>query len=58
MSHDIELVQIVLKIDGALCQVLIPDDAKGLLVRMLPGFFPDKSITVRKLPPEFQDSEA
>lgn len=54
MSHDIELVQIVLKIDGALCQVLIPDDTQSLLVGMLPGFFSDGRIAARKLPPDFK----
>lgn len=54
MRHDIELVQIVLKVDGDLCQVLIPDDAKSLLVGMLPGLFPDKKIAARKLPPDFK----
>lgn len=54
MSHDIELVQIVLKVDGELCQVLLPDDGKNLLVGMLPGFFSDGVISAFKLPSDFK----
>ena len=50
MSQDIEFVQLTLKVDGALCNVLLPSDAKTLLVSMLPSFFEDKTIKVYKLP--------
>jgi hypothetical protein len=39
MSQDIEFVQLTLKVDGELCNVLLTSDAKKLLVSMLPGFF-------------------
>lgn len=50
MSHSIEFMQHTLKIDGALCNVIMPDDAEQLLVAMLPGFFEDGKINVYKLP--------
>lgn len=50
MSQNIEFVQLTLKVDGALCNVLLTSEAKTLLVSMLPGFFEDKTINVYKLP--------
>lgn len=50
MSHDIEFMQLTLKIDGALCNVVLPDDSKHLLIAMLPGLFKDGKINVYKLP--------
>lgn len=50
MSHEIEFMQLTLKIDGELCNAILSDDSKRLLVAMLPGFFDDGKIAVYKLP--------
>lgn len=50
MSHEIEFMQLTLKIDGELCNAVLSDDSKRLLVAMLPGFFEDGKINVYKLP--------
>jgi len=50
MSHEIEFIQLSLKIDGELCNVILSDDSKHLLVAMLPGFFDDGTIKVYRLP--------
>lgn len=54
MSHNIEFMQLTLKIDGVLCNVILPDDSKHLLVEMLPGFFEDGIINVYKLPDDMK----
>lgn len=52
-QQTVELVQIVVSVDGELCQVIIPEDYKMLVVRMLQGVG-DGALNVARLPPNFQ----
>ncbi len=47
---DVELVQVVVSVDGALCQVVIPSECKSLLVRLMQGFEDDRTLKVVRLP--------
>lgn len=51
-QQSVELVQIVVSVDGELCQVLIPEDYKMLVVRMLQGVG-DGKLNVVRLPASF-----
>lgn len=48
-DQKVELVQIVVRVNGELCQVLIPKDYGDLVVRMLQGVC-DGALKVVRLP--------
>ena len=50
MKPDIKFVQLTLDIDGELCNVLLSELSKELLVDMLPDLFDDGTIAVYRLP--------
>lgn len=50
---DVELVQVVVSVDGALCQVVIPSEYKPALLRMMQGFCEGGSLRVVRLPDSF-----
>ena len=54
MSHEIKFMQLTLKIDGTLCNVILSNDAKHLLLRFLPSLFDDGVIAVYKLPDDMK----
>lgn len=50
MSHEIKFVQLTLDIDGELCNVLLSELSKELLIDLLPNLFDDGTIKVYRLP--------
>lgn len=50
MKPDIKFVQLTLDIDGELCNVLLSELSKELLIDMLPDLFDDGTIAVCRLP--------
>ena len=47
---NVELVQVVVSVDGALCQVVIPPECKPLLLQLMQGFQNDRTLKVVRLP--------
>jgi len=47
---DVELVQVVVSVDGALCQVVIPSEYKPALLRLMQGFCEGGALKVVRLP--------
>lgn len=52
-DQKVELVQVVVRVNGELCQVLIPKDYGDLVVRMLQGVC-DGALRVVRLPSDMQ----
>jgi len=50
----VRLIQIVIKVDGVLCVVPVPEDRKDFLLHLLQSVFDDGKIPVMKLPPEYR----
>ena len=50
----IELVQIILSIDGQLCKVIVPPDRDQMVIGLLQAVFDDNVIEVAKLPDDIQ----
>lgn len=47
---NVELVQVVVSVDGALCQVVIPSEYKPTLLRLMQGFCEGGALKVVRLP--------
>lgn len=52
-DQKVELVQVVVRVNGELCQVLIPKDYGDLVVRMLQGVC-DGALKVVRLPADMK----
>ncbi len=47
---NVELIQVVVSVDGALCQVVIPQEYKSVLLRLMQGFCEGGALKVVRLP--------
>jgi hypothetical protein len=47
---DVELVQVVVSVDGALCRVVIPQECKPVLLRLMQGLCEGGTLEVVRLP--------
>lgn len=47
---NVELVQVIVSVDGALCQVVIPPEYKPTLLRLMQGFDDRGALKVVRLP--------
>lgn len=47
---NLELVQVVVSVDGALCQAVIPTEYKPILLRLMQGFCEGGALKVVRLP--------
>jgi hypothetical protein len=51
---NVELVQIVVSVDGALCQLTIPPECKHMVLHLIQGMSENKQLNVIKLPSSMQ----
>lgn len=47
---DIKLVQVIVSVDGALCQVVIPQECKPVLLSLMQGLSTGGALKVVRLP--------
>lgn len=50
---NVELVQIIVSVDGKLCQVLVPEERKTYLLHMMSAVFDDGKLVAAPLPEGF-----
>lgn len=47
---DVQLIQVIVSVDGALCQVVLPDEYKPAMLHLMQGFCEGGALKVVRLP--------